>query len=115
MPTNLNPLNGTLPITYVKLHTTTKLPPAGKDYLCFQINGKSSQVAKCVKSRIMTKVIDFILYIDTFEQNCTVIDGMLQFPLLKYHMKTIGIDQSVRNMASFKHKCLNNIKKIPIF
>ena len=27
-------------------------------------------------------------------------------------MKTIGVDQSLCNMSSFEHKCLNNIKKI---
>ena len=67
-PTHLTPLNATLPIVYVKLHTTTKLPPAGKEYFCFQINGKYSQAAKCVKSRILTDVIDCILTIDTFWQ-----------------------------------------------
>ena len=78
----------------------------------FQINGKSSQDANCVKSRIRTEVIDCILSIGTFEQHCAVIEGMLKLPRLKYHMKTIGIDQSVRNRTSFKHKCLNNIKNI---
>ena len=29
-PTHLTPLNATLTIPYIKLHTTTKLPPAGK-------------------------------------------------------------------------------------
>ena len=71
------PLNATLPITSVKLHTTTKLPPAGKEYLRFQINSKYSQAAKCVKSRITTKVVDYILSVDTFEQQCNVIKGML--------------------------------------
>ena len=37
---------------------------------------------------------------------------MLQFLRLKYHMKTIGIDQSVSNGASFEHKCFNSIKKV---
>ena len=37
---------------------------------------------------------------------------MLQSPRLEYHMKTIGIDQSIRNKSSFEHKCLNNIKNI---
>ena len=37
---------------------------------------------------------------------------MLQYPRLKYHTKTIHIDQSVRKGAYFEHKCLNNIKKI---
>ena len=78
----------------------------------FRINGKYSQAAKCVKSTITTKVIDYILSIDIFEQKCTVPKGMLQSPHLKYQMKTIGIDQSVRNRASFEHKCLNNIKYI---
>ena len=73
------PLNVTLPIPSVKLNTTTELPPAGKEYLCFQINGKYSQAAKCVKSRIMNKVVDYILSIDTFEQQCAVLKGMLQF------------------------------------
>ena len=43
----------------------------------------------------MNKAIDYILYIDTFEQKCVVIKGMLQPLRLEYHMKTIGIDQSL--------------------
>ena len=66
--TNLTPLNAKLPIAYVVLYTTKQLPPAGEEYLCFQINGKSSHNAQCVKSRIMNKTIVYILYIDTFEQ-----------------------------------------------
>ena len=42
----LTPLNPTLPIASIKLLTTSKLPPDGKEYLCFQINSKSSQAAK---------------------------------------------------------------------
>ena len=38
--TNLTTLNATLPIAPVQLNTTKKLPPDGKEYLCFQINGK---------------------------------------------------------------------------
>ena len=101
MPIHLTPLNAKQTILSVKLHKKTKLPPAGKEYLCFQINGKSSQAAKCVESRIMTKVINHILSIDTSEQKCDLLKGMLQFPRLKYHTKTIGIDQSVRNGACF--------------
>ena len=41
----------------------------------------------------MNKVIDYILSIDTFEQQCVVIKVMLQSPRLEAHMKTIGIDQ----------------------
>ena len=31
------------------LHTTVKLPPVDKEYLCFQNNGKSVQSSRCVK------------------------------------------------------------------
>ena len=79
-------------VRYFNLHSTTKLPPVGKEYMCFQFYGKSSQAAKCVKSRIMTNVIDFVLYINTFEQQCVVIKGILQSSRLKDHMKTIDID-----------------------
>ena len=75
------------------LHTTAKLPPVGKEYMCFQIGGKSSQAAKCVKSRIMTKVIDCVPSVNIFEQQCVVLKGMLQSPRLKDHMETIGINQ----------------------
>ena len=61
---------------------------------------------------ILTKVVYYIFSIYTFEQQYVVIKGMLQLPRLKYHMKTIGIDQSVSNGASFEHNALNNIKKI---
>ena len=61
--------------------------------MCFQKDGKTAQAARCIKSRIITKVIDYVLSIDTFEQQCVVLKGMLQSPRLKYHMKTIGIDQ----------------------
>ena len=63
---------------YFNLNTTAKLPPAVKDYVCFKIDGKSAQVAKCVKSRIMTKVIDCVISIDIFEQQCVLLKGMLQ-------------------------------------
>ena len=42
--------------------------------------GKSDQVVRCIKSRIMTKVIYSILYINTFEQQCVVLKVMLQSP-----------------------------------
>ena len=41
--THLTPLNATLPIAPVELHTTKKLPPTSKENFCFQINIKSSQ------------------------------------------------------------------------
>ena len=59
----------------------------------FQKNGKTTHATRCIKSMIMTKVIDYVLLIDTFEQQCVVLKGMLQSPRLKYHLQTIGIDQ----------------------
>ena len=60
--------------------------------MCFQIDGKSSQAAKCAKSRIMTEVIYFVFYINIFEKHF-ILKGVFQSPRLKDHMKTIGIDQ----------------------
>ena len=61
--------------------------------MCFQIDYKSDQADKCVKSRIMNRGVNFVIYINTFEQQYVVLEGMLQSPRLKYHMKTIGIYQ----------------------
>ena len=60
----------------------------------------------------MNKAIDYILYIETFEQQCVVSKGMLKPPRLGDHTDTIDIYQSLCNMYSFEYKCLNNIKKI---
>ena len=76
----------------LSLQKTTILPPVGKEYVCFKNYGKTTQGARCIKSRIMNKVIDYVLSIDTFEQQCVVIKGMLQSMRLKDHVKTIGID-----------------------
>ena len=48
-PTSLTLLNTTLHIASVELHKIKQLPPAGKEYLCFQINSKSPHDAQCVK------------------------------------------------------------------
>ena len=61
--------------------------------MCFQDYGETAQASKCVKYRIITKVVDYVLSIDTFEQKCVVLKGVLQSPRLKDHVKTIGIDQ----------------------
>ena len=74
--------------------------------------GKYDQVARCIKSRITTKVIDSVLSIDTFEKQCVVLKGIIQSPRLKYHVQTIGIHQSLSNNAIYEHKCLENIKKV---
>ena len=47
--TCLTPLNATLPIAHVELHTTKQFPLNGKEYLCFHINGRSSLDAQSVK------------------------------------------------------------------
>ena len=41
----------------------------------------------------MTKVVDYVLSIDTFEQKRVVLKGMLKSPRLKDHVPTIIIDQ----------------------
>ena len=50
--------------------------------------------------------------IDTSEKQCVIIKDMLQSPRLKYHMKTIGVDQLLSNSAIFEHRCLQNINKL---
>ena len=80
--------------------------------MCFKKNGETSQADRCIKSIIMTKVVYYLLSIDTFEQQCAVPKGMLQSPRLKDHAQTIGIDQSLSNHTIYEHKCLENIKKL---
>ena len=62
----------------LNLHTTTKLPPVGKEYMCYHNDVKATQEANCIKSRIMTTVIYSVLSIGTFEQQCVVLKCMLQ-------------------------------------
>ena len=92
-PPHLTPLITTLTLLPVELPKTTQLPPLGKEYLCFQVDNKSHHADQCVKSRVLKKVIDSILSINTFEQQCVVIKCLLQSSRLEDHMKTIGIDQ----------------------
>ena len=76
----------------------------------FQKDGKTAQAARCIKSKIITRVIDFVLFIDTFEQQCFVLKVMLQSPRLGDHVQTICIDQPLSNNAICEHKCIENIK-----
>ena len=64
-----------------------------KEYMYFQNNGKTSQASRCIKSIIMNNLISSVTLIDIFEQQYVVLKDMLQSPHLKYHVKTIGIDQ----------------------
>ena len=109
--TRLTPLNTTPPLENVELQKTNQLTPAGKEYLFSHINRRSYHAVQCVKSQILNKDIDSILYIVTPEKY-VVIKCMLQLLRLENNIKTIGIDQSIRNRSYFEHKCLNNIKNI---
>ena len=60
----------------------------------------------------MTKVVDSVLSIDTFEQQYVVLKVMLQSPWLKDHVQTIGIDQYLINNDLYEHIFLENIKKL---
>ena len=101
-----------LSVILLHLNTPTNLPPVGLKKMCFHIDDKYAHAAKCVKSRILTKVVDCVLFIGKFEQQCVVLKGILQAPSLKYHMNTFGIDQSLINSILFEHRCLQNINKI---
>ena len=78
--------------------------------MCFQNYGKTIQADRCIKLRITTKVIDYVLLIATLEQQCIVLKGMLKSPRIKDHMNTIGIDQSLSKNALYEHRCLQNTK-----
>ena len=41
----------------LNLHTPTILLPVGNEYTCFLKDGKSAQATRCIKSRLITKVI----------------------------------------------------------
>ena len=41
-----------------------------------------------------------------------MLKGILQLQCLKDHVKTTGIDQSLRNNAIYEHKCIQNMKKL---
>ena len=80
--------------------------------MCFLKEIKSYHAARCIKSRIMNKVIDYVLSVVTFEQQCVVLKGVLQSLRLKYQVQTIGIDQSLCNNAIYEQKYLENIKTL---
>ena len=78
----------------------------------FLKEGKTAQAVRCIKSRMMNNVIDSVLSIDRFEQQCVILKGMLQSPRLNDHVQTIVIDPYLGNNAIYEHKCLENIKKL---
>ena len=69
--------------------------------MCFQNDGKTAQASRCIKSSIMTKLIDSVLSINTFLKKCILLKVVLQLPRLKDHVKTIGIDQSLSKNDPF--------------
>ena len=76
------------------------------------MEGKSDQAARYIKSRIITKVIDFFLSIHTLEQQCVLLKGMLQSPQLKYHIQTICIDPSLSKNVIYEKNVLKTSKYI---
>ena len=74
--------------------------------------GKNDQAARCIKSSIMTKVIDSVLSIGTFYQQFFVLKNIFQSPQPKYHVHTIGIHPSLSKNVIYEHKYLENIKKL---
>ena len=57
-------------------------------------------------------MINLIVEIESFEKQCVILKELLQLDLLKEHMVTIGIDQSLSKSAMQEHICLENIKKL---
>ena len=49
-----------------------KLPPLVKEYIFFQMDGGNAHDSQCSKSCSLTKVIDLILDIESFEQKCVI-------------------------------------------
>ena len=58
--------------------TSLKLPPYGKYFLFIQSDGKSDHVARCLKSRALTYVIDLVRGIESFEHQWVILNGLLQ-------------------------------------
>ena len=52
------------------------MTPPGKEYIYFQIEGKSFHEAQCAKSIALIKVLKSIFEIDSFEQQCGIIKGL---------------------------------------
>ena len=76
------------------------------------MDGESYHASQCSKSCALTKVIDLIMYIHSFERQCIIIKGLFQSELLKQHMFPIEVDQSLSNSAVYEYIFLENIKKL---
>ena len=65
------------------------------------MDGKTAHAAHCSKSRVLNKVIDLIIEIESFKNKCVIIKELLQSERLKNYMVTIGFDQSLSNSAMY--------------
>ena len=70
------------------------------------MDGKTAHAAQCSKSRSLTKMIDLILDIEPFLQQCVIINGLFHSKRLKQHRVGIGFDQSLSNSSMYEHICL---------
>ena len=65
-PNHHAPLIGAMSVRSFNLRATSKFLPVGKKDVCFQVDGKYSQASKCVKSNIITTVVDYVLSVNKF-------------------------------------------------
>ena len=70
------------------------------------MDGKPAHAAQCSKTHALTKFIDLIIEIESFEKKCVILKGLLQSDQLKQYMVNIGIDQSLSNCAMYENRCL---------
>ena len=66
------------------------LPPPGTEYMCFQTEGGSAHAEQFDQSRSLIKVLKAIFYIDSFEQQCFIIKGLLQSKQLENRWLPLG-------------------------
>ena len=58
--------------------TALKLTPSNKEYIYSHIDGKSSHESQCAKTRALKGVIDLIIEIKSFEQQCVILKILFQ-------------------------------------
>ena len=54
-----------------------KVPPSGNEYIFFQTDGDTDHASQCAKSLALIKVVDSIIEIESFQQKCVIIKGLL--------------------------------------
>ena len=60
-PNHYTKIVATTSSSILNIYTPKILPPVSKEYMCCQKDGKTAQADRCIKSRIMTNVIDSVL------------------------------------------------------